>query len=106
MSGDWLNKGNEKRRFRDLTDSIDAGTVKQAKQGQKTKRKQVSQTIHFNEKIADDVKTAIDQYAKEWGVPKNDVWQYVVLLGLQAVEDGEQPSFRKASRKVILPIKE
>lgn len=106
---DWLNQEAETaakpKRFRDLTDSIDSGTVRQARTG-KTKRKQVSQTIHFNEPVADDVKMAVDRLAEEWGVPKNDVWQFVVLMGLQAVDDGAEPSFRKASRKVILPTPE
>jgi hypothetical protein len=104
---DWMKQtadaANKPGRFRDLTSSIDSGTVRQARTGQRTKRKQVSQTIHFNESIAADVKAAVEKYAEEWGVPKNDVWQYVTLLGLQAVEDGEQPNFRKASRKLVLP---
>lgn len=104
---DWMKQtadnANKPKRFRDLTSSIDSGTVRQARTGQKTKRKQVSQTIHFNEAVADDVKTAVDRLAEEWSVPKNDVWQFVVLMGLQAVEDGAEPSFRRASRKVVLP---
>lgn len=101
---DWMNQpaSDKPKRFRDLTDSIDSGTVRQARTGQKTKRRQVSRTIHFNEAIAEEVKTAVDNLAEEWGVPKNDVWQFVVLTGLQAVEDGAEPSFRKASRKVVL----
>lgn len=102
---DWMNQSADEKpkRFRDLTSSIDAGTVRQARSGRKTKRKQVSQTIHFNEAVADDVKAAIERYADEWSVPKNDVWQFAVLLGLQAIEDGEQPDLRQASRKVVLP---
>ncbi len=101
---DWADQeqSEKPKRFRDLTAAIDSGTVRQARTGQKTKRKQVSQTIHFNEAVADDAKTAVDRLAEAWSVPKNDVWQFVILMGLQAVEDGAEPSFRKASRKVIL----
>ena len=60
---DWADQeqSEKPKRFRDLTAAIDSGTVRQARTGQKTKRKQVSQTIHFNEAVADDAKTAVDR---------------------------------------------
>ncbi len=101
---DWADQeqSEKPKRFRDLTASIDSGAVRQARTGKKTRRKQVSQTIHFNDEIADDVKTAVERLSEEWAVPKNDVWQFIVQMGLRAAENGEErPSFGKAGRKII-----
>jgi hypothetical protein len=105
MDDDWLDEKREapgkSKRFLDLTTTIRPEKVRQARTGNKTKR-QYSQTIHLSDEIVEEVRSAVEKLAAEWVVPKNDVWQFVLLAGLQAIEDGERPDFRPVSRKVVL----
>ncbi len=100
MDQDQDEKSKKKGRFRDLTGSLDSRKVRQAKTGRKVTGRQVPQTVHLNQDIADRVQTAVAQIAADWGVAKNDVWQLVILWGLEDIEAGKEPPFKTAKRRI------
>lgn len=88
--------------FRNVTSNIDKSTVRQARSGKKTKRRQVSQTIHLDQSVAYDLKDAVDRLANEWGTKKNSVWNFLLVEGLKSVENGTMPDFSEGKREIKL----